>query len=61
MTCPVCGEITIGEEKDTSSGRDMRSVICRYCRYMEIVDLDRGEALSEDLHDAHEAPDDAHG
>jgi hypothetical protein len=52
MTCPVCGEITIEEEKDTSSGRDMPSVTCRYCRYMEIVDRDK--ALGEVLHDAHE-------
>jgi hypothetical protein len=43
MTCPVCGETTIEEEKDTSSGREPQSVSCRYCRYMEIVDLDIGD------------------
>ena len=52
MTCPVCGEITIEEEKSSSSGRDTRSGICRYCRYLEIVDLDK--ALGEVDHDARE-------
>jgi hypothetical protein len=44
MTCPVCGEITIEEEKETSSDHDTPNIVCRYCRYMEIVDLDIGRS-----------------
>jgi hypothetical protein len=48
MTCPVCGEVTVEDEKDTSSARDPQNVNCRYCRYMEIVDLDIGEGDEDD-------------
>jgi len=43
MTCPVCGEIVTEDENDTSCASDAPNVICRYCRYMEIVDLDVGD------------------
>ena len=43
MTCPVCGEVMTEEEVDTSSSGDRPNASCRYCRYMEIVDLDIGE------------------
>lgn len=43
MTCPVCGEVMTEEKTGTSSDRDTPNMICRYCRYMEIVDLDTGD------------------
>lgn len=43
MTCPVCGEVTTEEKVETSSGSETPNAICRYCRYMEVVDLDIGE------------------
>ena len=36
-------------EKDTSSGRDMRTYVCRPCN--EYVDVDNGIALWKVLHD----------
>jgi hypothetical protein len=39
-------------EKDTSSGRDMRTNVCRPCD--KYVDLDNGVALWLVLHDARE-------
>ena len=39
-------------EKDTSSGRDMRTYVCRPCK--ECVDVDNGVALWQVLHDARE-------
>jgi len=52
MKCPKCGEAMDLEEKDTSSGRDMRTYICRPCK--ERVDVDNGVALWQVLHDARE-------
>jgi hypothetical protein len=40
------------EEKDTSSGRDMRTYVCRPCD--KWVDEDKGVALCQVLHDARE-------
>jgi hypothetical protein len=40
------------EEKDTSSGRDMRTYYCRPCDPR--VDADNGVALWKVLHDARE-------
>jgi hypothetical protein len=37
-------------EKDTSSGRDMRTYVCRPCR--QYVHVDNGVALWQVLHDA---------
>jgi uncharacterized protein YlaI len=42
MKCPKCGQEMDLEEKDTSSGRDMRTYICRPCK--ERVDVDNGIA-----------------
>jgi len=39
-------------EKDTSSGRDMRTYVCRPRK--EYVDVDNGVALWQVLHDARE-------
>jgi hypothetical protein len=39
-------------EKDTSSGRDMRTYVCRPCR--KYVDVDNGAALWQVLHDDRE-------
>ena len=44
MKCPTCGQQMDLEEKDTSSGRDMRTYYCGPCR--ERVDVDNGIALS---------------
>jgi transposase-like protein len=52
MKCPKCGQEMDLEEKDTSSGRDMRTYICRPCK--ERVDVDNGVALWKVLHDARE-------
>ena len=43
MKCPKCGRDMELEEKDTSSGRDMRTYYCRICK--ERVDVDNGIAL----------------
>ena len=50
MKCPKCGQEMDLEEKDTSSGRDMWTYICRPCK--ERVDVDNGVALWKVLHDA---------
>ena len=47
-----CGREMDLEEKDTSSGRDMRTYHCRPCDAR--VDLDNGVALWKVLHDARE-------
>ena len=52
MKCPKCSQEMDLEEKDTSSGRDMRTYICRTCK--ERVDVDNGVALWKVLHDARE-------
>jgi hypothetical protein len=44
------------EEKDTSSGRDMRTYYCRSCD--KRVDVDNGVALWQVLHDAREIDED---
>jgi len=43
MKCPTCGRCIDHEEKDASSGRDMRTCYCRFCN--ERVDVDNGIAL----------------
>jgi transposase-like protein len=50
MKCPKCGREMELEEKDTSSGRDMRTYYCRPCK--ERVDVDNGVALWKVLSDA---------
>jgi hypothetical protein len=50
MKCPTCAREMELEEKDTSSGRDMRTCYCRSCK--ERVDVDNGVALWQALHDA---------
>ena len=50
MECPVCGHEMTLEEKDTSSGRDMRTYRCRECGRSE--DVDYGIALWQVLSDA---------
>ena len=48
--CPKCDQYMELEEKDTSSGRDMRTYCCRACD--KRVDVDNGIALWQVLHDA---------
>jgi transposase-like protein len=50
MKCPKCGRYMDLEEKDTSSGRDMRTYYCRGCK--ERIDVDNGIALWKALSDA---------
>ncbi len=50
MECPACGHEMTLEEKDTSSGRDMRTYRCRECGRSE--DIDYGIALWQVLSDA---------
>ena len=50
MKCPKCGKEMDLYEKDTSSGRDMCTYVCRPCQ--EYVDVDNGVALWQVLHDA---------
>jgi uncharacterized protein YlaI len=50
MKCPTCGRYMELEEKDTSSGRDLRTYYCRFCK--ERVDVDNGIALWMALFDA---------
>ncbi|MGO9170759.1 MAG: hypothetical protein ACLP7P_02170 [Rhodomicrobium sp.] len=52
MECPNCGHEMSLEEKDTSSGRDMRTYRCRQCGRSE--DVDNGIALWQVLSDARE-------
>jgi hypothetical protein len=52
MQCPKCGKEMDFYEKDTSSGRDMRTYVCRPCD--KWVDVDNGVALWQILHDARE-------
>jgi len=52
MKCEKCGREMDREEKDTSSGRDMRTYYCRHCDVR--VDVDNGIALWKVLHDARE-------
>jgi hypothetical protein len=52
MKCPKCDWRMELEEKDTSSGRDMRTYHCRACD--ERVDVDNGIALWKILSDARE-------
>ena len=50
MKCPKCDRRMDLEEKDTSSGRDMRTYFCPLCK--ERVDVDNGIALWKVLSDA---------
>jgi transposase-like protein len=50
MKCPQCGATMGLEEKDTSSGRDMRTYACSSCK--ERIDVDNGIALWKLLSDA---------
>jgi hypothetical protein len=52
MKCEKSGRAMDLEEKDTSSGRDMRTYYCRPCDVR--VDVDNGIALWKVLHDARE-------
>ena len=52
MKCPDCGRYMDLEEKDTSSGRDMRTYYCPSCK--KRVDVDNGIALWKVLSDARE-------
>ena len=52
MNCPKCGQAMDLFEKDTSSGRDMRTYLCRPCH--EYVDADNGIALWKAISDARE-------
>jgi transposase-like protein len=53
MKCPQCGKEMRLEDKDTSSGRDMRTYRCDQCQKSHIVD--NGTALWKVLSDAREA------
>jgi hypothetical protein len=53
MKCPACTEEMALEEKDTSSGRDMRTYRCSHCGRSE--DIDNGIALWQVLSAAREA------
>jgi len=53
MECPKCGRPMNLEDKDTSSGRDMRTYRCDHCGESHIVD--NGIALWKILSDAREA------
>ena len=50
MKCPKCGRDMDLEEKDTSSGRDMRTYYCVGCN--ERLDVDAGIALWKALSEA---------
>lgn len=50
MKCAKCDRCMDLEEKDTSSGRDMRTYFCPLCK--ERVDVDNGIALWKVLSDA---------
>ena len=50
MKCPECGKQMDLYEKDTSSGRDMRTYVCHPCN--KYVDVDNGIALWQVLHHA---------
>ncbi len=52
MECEKCGRQMKLEEKDTSSGRDMRTYYCSHCEVR--VDVDNGIALWKVLSDARE-------
>jgi DNA-directed RNA polymerase subunit M/transcription elongation factor TFIIS len=53
MKCPKCGEVMRLEDKDTSSGRDMRTYVCDSCQEEQIVD--NGIATWKAMSDAREA------
>jgi DNA-directed RNA polymerase subunit RPC12/RpoP len=52
VKCPTCGKEMDLYEKDTSSGRDMRTYVCRRCN--KYVEEDNGVALWQVLHDDRE-------
>jgi uncharacterized protein YlaI len=52
VKCETCSREMDLEEKDTSSGRDMRTYYCRHCDVR--VDVDNGIALWKFLSDARE-------
>ncbi len=52
MKCEKCGREMDLEEKDTSSGRDMRTYYCRSCDLR--IHVDNGIALWKALSDARE-------
>jgi len=53
MKCEKCGQAMRLDDKDTSSGRDMRTYVCDQCQESHIVD--NGIALWKVLHDARES------
>jgi len=55
MKCPKCGKEMDLYEKYTSSGRDMRTYVCR--PWNEYADVDKGVTLWQVLHDAREEKD----
>jgi hypothetical protein len=52
MKCEKCDREMVREEKDTSSGRDMRTYFCPHCEVR--VEVDNGVALWKVLSDARE-------
>jgi uncharacterized protein YlaI len=52
MKCAKCDREMVREEKDTSSGRDMRTYFCAHCEVR--VEVDNGVALWKVLSDARE-------
>ena len=52
MKCPKCDRCMDFEEKDTSSGHEMRTYYCPECK--ERVDVDNGISLWKILSDARE-------
>ena len=46
MKCEKCGREMDREEKDTSSGRDMRTYYCRHCELRVDVDNALWKVLS---------------
>jgi transposase-like protein len=56
MKCPKCGQEMDLEDKDTSSGSDMRTYRCHRCQESHIVDC--GTALWKVLSEARKSEDD---
>jgi len=54
VNCPKCRKPMKQIEKDTSSGRDMRTYECRSCKHT--VDVDNGTALWKLLSDEKDEP-----
>lgn len=59
FVCPFCKRPLEGSEKDTSSGRVMRTYSCKPCGFK--ADADEGKALWELLHEENERREDEGG